>query len=266
MSLNETVTPATLLARKAGQQQIVGVTAYDYPSALLVDRAGLDFILVGDSLGPLMLGYTHVEQTTMADMVHHCAAVSRAATHALVIGDLPFGTYEVSPKQAARSAITLTQRGGVGAVKLEGGLEVVAAVRAVAAAHIPVFGHLSAFHSGGGSDNDRRETLITAARALEEAGAAALVIVGLPREIAQAVTEALTRIPTIGYQSGPHCDGQLLIGPSMLGLLPGDTPVPGPYGALGQQIQASYMQFISDVRERRFQGDFNDTAAGRSHR
>ncbi|HZC06515.1 MAG TPA: 3-methyl-2-oxobutanoate hydroxymethyltransferase [Ktedonobacterales bacterium] len=268
MAQNEKVTPATLLARKANQQPIVGLTAYDYPSALLADHAGLDFILVGDSLGPLMLGYSRVEQTTMADMIHHCAAVSRGAARALVVGDLPFGTYEVSPKQAARSAIRLTQRGGVGAVKLEGGLEVVAAVRAVAEAHIPVIGHLGMFHSGGpdASDDERRDTLVTAARALEDAGAAALVIVGLRDVHAQAVTAALTRIPTIGYQSGPHCDGQLLIGPTMLGLLPGDAPAPGPYGALGQQIQASFAQFVSDVRERRFHGDFNDSAAGTSHR
>lgn len=266
--MTQRVTPAALLAHKADRTPIVGLTAYDYPSGLLADRAGLDFILVGDSLGSLMLGYTRVEQTTMADMIHHCAAVSRAASQALVIGDLPFGTYEISPTQAVESAITLTQRGGVGAVKLEGGLEVVAAVRAVAAAHIPVVGHLGMFHSGGvgASADEQRETLVTAARALEEAGAAALVIVGLPNAHAEAVTAALQRIPTIGYQSGPHCDGQLLIGPTMLGLLPADAPVAGPYGALGQQIQASLAQFVRDVRERSFQGEFSDTAAGTSHR
>lgn len=262
------VTPATLLARKASGTPIVGLTAYDYPGGALADGAGVDFILVGDSLGPLILGYARVEQTTMADMIHHCAAVSRAASHALVVGDLPFGTYEVSSAAAVEHSIQLVRQGGVGAVKLEGGLEVVEAVRAVAAAHIPVVGHLAPSHSGepDASDDERRETLVTAARALEDAGAAALVVVGLPLAHAEAITAALRRIPSIGVQAGPHCDGQLLIGPAMLGLLPAGEPVAGAYGAFGQQMQDALARYVSDVRERRFQGDPGANPIGTVHR
>ena len=264
MTLTERISPKTLREHKAQHIPLAGLTAYDYPTAVLVDRAGVELILVGDSLGPMILGHERIEATTLADMIHHCRAVSRGAAHALVIGDLPFGAYEVSPQAAVEHAILLVKEGGVGAVKLEGGMEVVPAVQALAAARIPVVGHLTTAHVPITltAPEEQEQALVAAAQALEAAGADAIVLVGLSADHAAAITAALQRIPSIGYQSGPHCDGQLLITPAMLGLLPAENPVPGPYGALGVQVREACTRFVQDVRT----GTLADQMSGASTR
>jgi 3-methyl-2-oxobutanoate hydroxymethyltransferase len=249
------VTGQTLRTRKGKGEPIAGLTAYDYPTAVLIDRAGLDLVLVGDTLGRLILGKPRAEETTMEDMIHHCRAVSRGVRRAMVIGDMPFGSYEVSPTAAVENAIRLVKEGGVGAVKVEGGLDVVPAVRAIADAHVPVVGHLTPAHAGsGGSGGEAGDSLVHAARVLEGAGVAAIVLVGIAPEVARAITESLQTIPSIGYRSGPFCDGHLLVTPFMLGLLPVEAPQPGPYGALGQQLAETFSRFREDVFNRSFDG------------
>lgn len=246
--MNEPVSPQTLRARKRLGEPIAGLTAYDYPTAVLVDRAGLDLVLVGDSLGQLILGRARAEETTMEDMIHHCSAVGRGVVRAMLVGDMPFGSYEITPALAVENAIRLVKDGGVAAVKLEGGAEVAPAVRAVSAAHVTVIGHLSPAHVAGVlTEADEAQALIDAARALEDAGAAAVVLVGLALETARAVTVSLRTIPSIGFRSGPHCDGQLLVTPYMLGLTPPHNPLPGPYGALGDQLMETFTRFREDV-------------------
>ena len=246
--MDERVTPQTLRARKQSGEPIAGLTAYDYPTAVLVDRAGLDLVLVGDSLGQLILGKARIEDTTMEDMIHHCAAVSRGVARAMVIGDMPFGSYETDPAVAVENALRLVKDGGVAAVKVEGGAEVVPAVRAISAADVTVIGHLTPAHvADEPTEPDQATALVDAARALEDAGAAAIVLVGIPEETARAVTASLQTIPSIGYQSGPHCDGQLLVTPYMLGLIPPQNPVPGPYGAFGKQFLETFTRFRADV-------------------
>jgi 3-methyl-2-oxobutanoate hydroxymethyltransferase len=242
------ITVDTLRERKRNRRPVTGLTAYDYPTAVLVDRAELDLVLVGDSLGQMILGYRHAEETTMDDMIHHCRAVSRGATRAMVIGDMPFGSYEIAPETALHNAIRLVKEGGVSAVKVEGGTDVAPAVRAMSRVGIPVFGHLAPIHAGSPNGEESAEVpLVGAATALEEAGAAAVVLVGLEAKIAGRITAALRHIPSIGYRSGPHCDGQLLVTPYMIGLMPPEDPQPGPYAALGHQLLETFMRFRADV-------------------
>lgn len=237
------MTPDIFRECKRSGRPIAGLSAFDYPTALLVDRAGLDFVLVGDSLGVLALGHDRIEDTTMDEMVHHCRAVSRAVRRALVVGDLPSGSYETSPGAAVENARRLLHDGGVGAVKVEGGHEVVPSVRAIASVGIPAVGHLVPQHGGNDPEELRR-----AALELEEAGACAMVLVGLRPEWARAITESLTTIPTLGYGSGPHCNGQLLTTPAMLGLAHTDDFAPGPYGDLGRQMLEAFRRFGEEIR------------------
>jgi 3-methyl-2-oxobutanoate hydroxymethyltransferase len=253
--LTDRVTVATLRERKRTGAPIAGLTAYDYPTAAFVDRAGLDLVLVGDSLGQLALGYGRAEDTTMDDMVHHCRAVSRAVARAMVVGDMPFGSYEVSPTLAVQNAVRLVHEGGVSVVKLEGGEEVVPAVRAITAARIPAFGHLAPVHAGHTtSDDARADALVAAALALEAAGVSAIVLVGQEHETARRITAAVRACPTIGFLSGPFCDGQLLVTPYMLGLLPAHDPQPGPYGSLGAELIETFSRFRTDALNGTFRG------------
>jgi 3-methyl-2-oxobutanoate hydroxymethyltransferase len=244
--MSERVTVETLWERKRSGERIVGLSAFDYPTAVLVDRAGMDVVLVGDSLGQLALGHRRIEDTTMDEMIHHCKAVSRGVDRAVVIGDMPFGSYEVSPTLAVENAGRLVKEGGVTAVKVEGGLEVTPAVEAISAAHIPVVGHLTAAHLSG--NGDTVATGVEAACALEDAGVAAIVLVGLASEVAEAITKGLKQAPSIGYRSGPKCDGQLLVTPFMVGLAAGNDFEAGPYGALGMQLLEAFRRFGEDMR------------------
>jgi 3-methyl-2-oxobutanoate hydroxymethyltransferase len=267
--MSERILPATLRACKAAAEPLAALTAYDYPTAVLVDRAGLDVILVGDSLGVMLLGHDRIEATTLDEMIHHCRAVTRGARRALVVGDMPFGTYEGAPGDAVRNAIRLVKEGGVDAVKLEGGTEIVPAIQALTTARIPVFGHLAPAHVSdlAASPEARRAALAGAATAIEAAGACAVVLVGLAPDDAAAVTRALQSIPTLGYRSGPECDGQLLVTPYMLGLLPADAPEPGPYGALGAQLAEIFARFRADVQSGAFgMATRLELTADRAHR
>ena len=220
------VTILTLQSKKKRHEPLVMVTAYDYAAACLADAAALDIVLVGDSLGMVMLGHETTLPVTMDIMVHHCQAVARGIQHAFLIGDMPFGSYEADPKDAVRNAVQLMQEGGVAAVKLEGGREMLPAINAILAAGIPVMGHLgltpqSVSKFGGfrvqGKTAQAAYAMLEDALLLQEAGCFALVLEAIPAEVAAAITQRLT-IPTIGIGAGAGCDGQVLVYHDLLGL------------------------------------------------
>jgi 3-methyl-2-oxobutanoate hydroxymethyltransferase len=238
-------------------EKIVMLTAYDATMARLLDRAGVDVLLVGDSLGMVVLGYENTLSVTLADMIHHTRAVSRGASRALVVADMPFLTYQVSAEEAVRNAGRLVQEGGATAVKLEGGRPVVDVVRRLVDVGIPVMGHLglqpqSINKLGGYVRQARRpeeaEALLADAIALEEAGACAVVLEAIPPAAARKVTEGIG-IPTIGIGAGPDCDGQVLVSYDMLGLY--DVFVPPfvkQYANLADTVVAAAQQYAIDVR------------------
>ena len=225
-------TTHTLLQKKQHGEPITMLTAYDYPTALAVDQAGIDAILVGDSLGMVVLGYENTLPVTIDDMLHHCRAVARGARHALLIGDLPFMSYQVSVEQAVGNAGRFLQQAGMDAVKLEGGRERVDAIRAIVAAGIPVQGHLGltpqSVHQLGGFRAQGRTApaarrLLEDALMLQEAGCFSLVIESVPTRLAALVSQRL-EIPTIGIGAGAGCDGQVLVTHDLLGLFDRFTP------------------------------------------
>src|ERR1700752_1019262 len=232
-------------ARKRAGEKIVMLTAYDATMARLLDRAGVDALLVGDSLGHVILGLDTTLPVTLDAVIHHTAAVARGATRPLVVADMPFLTYQVSTEQALQNAARLFQEGGAAAVKLEGGRSVADAVRRLTAAGLPVMGHVGLtpqhVHRLGGMrqqarEEDAAQELIRDALALQDAGAFAIVVEAVPDTVAAAVTSRL-KIPTIGIGAGAYCDGQVLVSYDMLGL--SDTPVPKfvrQYAQLGESI------------------------------
>jgi 3-methyl-2-oxobutanoate hydroxymethyltransferase len=220
------VTPQTLLQSKQAATPITALTAYDYPTARLVDEAGIDLLLVGDSLGMAVLGYDNTLSVTMDDMLHHARAVRRGVQRAMLVTDLPYGSYQVSVEDTLRNALRLVKEAGSEAVKLEGGASQSSRVRALTAAEIPVLGHIgltpqSLYRMGGyqvqGRTQPAAEQLCVDALALEQAGAIAVVLEGIPRELAAQIT-ALLSIPTIGIGAGPECDGQILVFHDLFGL------------------------------------------------
>jgi len=226
------VTTRTLLDKKQRGEVITMLTAYDYPTALAVDQAGIDSILVGDSLGMVVLGYENTLPVTMADMLHHCRAVARGAKYALLVGDLPFMSYQVSAEQAMRNAGRFLQEAGMDAVKLEGGRERLDAIRAIVAAGIPVQGHLgltpqSVHQLGGFRSQGRTATaarrLLEDALMLQDARCFSIVIESVPTRLAALVSQRL-EIPTIGIGAGAGCDGQVLVTHDLLGLFDRFTP------------------------------------------
>jgi 3-methyl-2-oxobutanoate hydroxymethyltransferase len=252
---------------KARGERIVMLTAYDATMAGLLDRAGIDVLLVGDSLGQVILGLDTTIPVTLDAVIHHTRAVARGASRALVVADMPFLTYQVSAEEALRNAARLFQEGGAAAVKLEGGLHVAEVVRRLTAAGLPVMGHVGLtpqhVHRLGGMRQQAREEgaaqeLIRDALALEEAGAFAVVVEAVP----EAVTSRL-KIPTIGIGAGPHCDGQVLVSYDVLGLF--DAFVPSfvrQYARLAELILSAAKEFASDVR----QGAYPPAAAARHNR
>ncbi|MBE3073796.1 MAG: 3-methyl-2-oxobutanoate hydroxymethyltransferase [Actinobacteria bacterium] len=217
---------------KEQSRKIKMITAYDYPMAALVDQSPMDMILVGDSLGMVVLGYESTVPVTMEEMIHHTRAVMRGARNTFVVADLPFMSYQVSSKEALRNAGRLVKEGGADAVKLEGGSSVAETVRAMVSAGIPVMGHLgltpqTATMLGGlkvqGKDEAAARTILSDARLLEEAGAFALVLEAIPAQLAELVTSRLS-IPTIGIGAGAGCDGQVLVLHDILGLFQRFTP------------------------------------------
>ena len=220
------VTTATLLEMKARGEKITMLTAYDYPTACLLDEAGIDMLLVGDSVGNVVLGYEDTLPVTMDEMIHHTRAVARGARRAMVVGDMPFLSYQASLPEAVLNAGRFLKEGGAQAVKLEGGSERANVVRALVETGIPVMGHLgltpqSVHQLGGfrvqGKDEAAARRLLDSALALEEAGIFSLVLEAIPAELAAQVTSRL-QVPTIGIGAGPDCDGQVLVVHDMLGL------------------------------------------------
>ena len=220
------VTVPHVLDRKLHGEKITCLTAYDYPTARLVDEAGIDLILVGDSLAEVVLGYGSTIPVTVDEILHHLRAVRRATRRALLIADLPFGAYHVDGVEALKSSVRFLKEGGAEAVKIEGGKKRASLIRRMVNAEIPVMGHIGltpqSLHVLGGHRVQGRTPesavqLLTDAQAVEDAGAFALVVEGVPRELAAIITQRL-RIPTIGIGAGPDCDGQVLVVHDLLGL------------------------------------------------
>lgn len=257
------VTTATVKQMKIEGRPITMLTAYDYPMARMVDEAGIDIILVGDSLGNVVLGYDSTLPVTMEDMIHHVKAVCRGAARAMVVADMPFLSYQVSVEEAVRNAGRFLKETGAQSVKLEGGREVADAVRAIVNAGIPVMGHLgltpqSIHQLGGfkvqGKDESAAKKLIADAKALEEAGVFSIVLECVPTPLAKMLTEMLN-VATIGIGAGPHCDGQVLVTHDLLGLYPGFTPkFVKKYVNFHENVAAVLKQYKLEVEERSFPG------------
>ena len=257
-----------LAAMKARGEKIAVLTAYDATLARLLDTAGIDVLLVGDSLGMVVLGYETTLPVTLDAMVHHTAAVSRGARRALVVADMPFLTFQVTVAEAVRNAGRLIQEGGAAAVKLEGGRAVLEVVERLVNVGIPVMGHLGllpqSVHQAGGyvrqaTDSESADALVEDALALEQAGAFAVVVESIPAHVARTVTARL-RIPTIGIGAGPDCDGQVLVSYDMLGLFGGVVPpFVKQYARLGDTVVAAARQYRDDVRTGTYARTTNDT-------
>ncbi len=247
--------------KKNKGEPITMLTAYDYPTAVAVDQAGVDSILVGDSLGMVVLGYQNTLPVTMEDMLHHCKAVARGASYALLIGDMPFMSYQVSVEQAVANAGRFLQEAGMDAVKLEGGVERAEAVRQIVAAGIPVMGHLGltpqSVHQLGGWRSQGRtasaaKRLLDDALALEAAGAFSVVLESVPDRLAEYISQRLS-IPTIGIGAGVGCDGQVLVTHDLLGLFDRFTPsFVKQYAQIHEVMNAAFTGYIEDVEDKRF--------------
>lgn len=262
-SSRKKVTTLALRQKKERGEPISMLTAYDYPTALALDQAGLDSILVGDSLGMVVLGYENTLPVTMEDMLHHSKAVARGAKSALLIGDMPFMSYQASVAEAVRNAGRFLQEGGMDAVKLEGGHERTDAIRAIVAAGIPVMGHLGltpqSVHQLGGFRPQGKtalaaQRLLEDAYLLEEAGCFGIVLESVPARLAQLISHKLS-IPTIGIGAGAGCDGQVLVTHDLLGLFERFTPkFVKKYADLHAEMQHAFSEYISDVQARSFPG------------
>lgn len=255
------VTTSTFRNKKANGEPISMLTAYDYAAAMAMDRAGVDSILVGDSLGMVVLGYETTLPVTMEDMLHHSKAVARGASKALLIGDMPFMSYQVSVADAVRNAGRFLQEAGMDAVKLEGGREREGAIRAIAEAGIPVMGHLGltpqSVHQFGGFRAQGKKAaaahrLIEDAEVLQDAGCFAVVLEAIPSRLAGLVSDRLN-IPTIGIGAGPDCDGQVLVSHDLLGLFDRFTPrFVKRYAQLHDDLEQAFSAFVHDVESRAF--------------
>jgi len=258
---------------KRRAEKITMLTAYDATMARLFDRAGLDALLVGDSLGMVVLGQETTLPVTLDQMIHHTRAVSHGAERALVVADMPFLTYQITVTDAVRNAGRLLQEGGAAAVKLEGGRPIVDVVRRLVDVGIPVMGHLgvlpqSVHQMGGyakrGTLPQDSEAIIADSAALEQAGAFAIVLESIPSELARAVT-AQVGIPTIGIGAGPDCDGQILVSYDMLGLFDRFTPpFVKQYARLGDEIVRATQAYIEDVHAGRYPATPAEAAGART--
>ena len=259
---NARVTAPDVAARKGGDAPLVMITAYDAPSARVVNASGADMILVGDSLAMVVLGYDDTLQVTTADMAHHVAAVARTRPHALVVGDLPWLSYHVSRDETVMNAASLI-RAGAGAVKLEGGRKRLDAIQAILDAEIPVMGHIGltpqSIHALGGfkvqgKQLDAAKRLVDDAVALSEAGCFAIVLEAVPDGVARMITETVP-IPTIGIGAGRHCDGQELVWHDLLGFSGTERRLPKfvrQYASLEADATAAVTAFVADVHEGKF--------------
>src|SRR5437899_1048798 len=276
---NGKITVPELLQRKSraagshsNSQKITCLTAYDYPTARLLDEAGVDLILVGDSLGMVVLGQENTLQVTIDEMLHHARAVRRGTHRALMVVDMPYGSYHTDSAESLRNAVRFVKEAGAEAVKVEGGERRLELIARLTEAEIPVMGHVgltpqSVNALGGyrvqGKTADAAVQLIRDAHAVEAAGAFAVVLEAMPRELAAQITREL-RIPTIGIGAGPDCDGQILVLHDILGLA--FTPLPKfarRYAPLGEIISGAVRQYCQDVREGGFPSDAESYHAAR---
>ena len=257
------VKKSVLTFRNARQKNVrlTMLTAYDYSTAKLIDASGVDSVLVGDSLGMVMLGYEDTLSVTMEDMIHHTKAVARGVKDALVVSDLPFMSYQTSVYDAVSNAGRLIKEGRAQAVKLEGGIEVCPQIKAIVEASIPVMAHLgltpqSVNAFGGfkvqGKDEEAARSLIEQAKAVEAAGAFAVVLECIPAKLAELITNSIS-IPTIGIGAGNGCDGQVLVYQDMLGLYSDFTPkFVKRYAEIGPQMQTAIEDYITEVKSGAF--------------
>lgn len=258
---NKKFTVSSFLKAKKDDEKISMLTAYDYSTAKLLDEAGVDSLLVGDSLGMVMLGYENTLQVTVDDMVHHCKAVTRGAKRAMVIGDMPFLSYHISVEDTIRNAGRLVQEGGAHAVKLEGGREVVDKIKAIVDAQIPVIGHLGLTPQsinifGGfkvqGKNEEQAQKIVEDALLLQEAGVFAIVLECVPEKLAKLISEKL-KVPTIGIGAGKYCDGQVLVTQDMLGMYTDFVPkFVKQYSNLCDSIKESTKRYIEEIKEGQF--------------
>ena len=258
------VTVPWILERKLQGEKISCLTAYDYPTARLVDETGIDLILVGDSLGQVVLGYDSTVPVTVEEILHHLRAVRRATRRALLVADLPYGAYHVNEEKSLEVAIRYVKEGGAEAVKLEGGRKRAPLVRRMVDAEVPVMAHIGltpqSVHAMGGykvqgKTLESASELLADAEALEDAGAFALILEGMPRELAAIVTQRL-RIPTLGIGAGPDCDGQILVFHDLVGLssLPRAKFV-RPYADIAANLRQALARFREDIVRGRFPDD-----------
>ncbi|MCL5004920.1 MAG: 3-methyl-2-oxobutanoate hydroxymethyltransferase [Acidobacteria bacterium] len=258
------ITVPAILERKLHGEKITSLTAYDYPTARLIDEAGIDIVLVGDSLAQVMLGYDSTLPLTAEEMLHHLRAVRRGVQRALVVADLPYGSYHLGEKEALETSLRFVKQGGAEAVKIEGGKNRARLIRRLVGAEIPVMGHIGltpqSIHRMGGYSVQGRSlesanTLLADAQALEDSGAFAVVLEAIPRELAAIVTRRL-RIPTIGIGAGPECDGQILVFHDVVGLTFGrSAKFVRPYANLGQALHDALTRFKGDVLGSRYPSD-----------
>jgi 3-methyl-2-oxobutanoate hydroxymethyltransferase len=257
-------TVATFKKAKLENKKLTMLTAYDYSTAKLMDEAGINGILVGDSLGMVMLGYEDTLPVTMEDMIHHTKAVAKGAKNALIIADMPFMSYQTSVYDAVKNAGRLIKEGCAHAVKLEGGEEVCPQIKAIVDASIPVMAHIgltpqSVNVFGGfkvqGKEEDTARKLIEAAKAVEKAGAFSVTLEGIPAKLAQIITRSIS-IPTIGIGAGNGCDGQVLVYQDMLGMFSDFVPkFVKRYANIGEEMKAAFAKFIEEVQEGVFPGE-----------
>ena len=259
-------TVSTIQKQKEQGDKITMLTCYDYSTAKLMDEVGINTILVGDSLGMTVLGYEDTLSVTMEDMIHHCAAVTRGAKNALVIGDMPFMSYQVSIEQAVMNAGRLMKEGRVQMVKLEGGAAVCPQIEAIVKASIPVCAHIgltpqsiNAF--GGfkiqGKSLEAAKQLVEDAKAIEDAGASMVVLEGIPAKLAQVITDTIN-IPTIGIGAGVGCDGQVLVYQDMLGMFTDFKPkFVKVFADTGNYMKNAFTSYINEVKDGSFPAEEN---------
>lgn len=260
---NKSVTVATLLDMKRKGVKIAMLTAYDHPTARIADEAGVDVVLVGDSVAMTKLGYDSTLPVTFEEMLHHVKAVKRGLTRALLVADMPYLSYELDAKEAARYAGRFLKEGGAHAVKLEGGMEVAPIIKELIKVNVPVFGHLgltpqAVNRFGGYKVQGRRpedaERILTEARVLEGAGVCGVVLECVPSDLAKEITKRL-QIPTIGIGAGIHCDGQVLVSDDMLGLSEnGPMKFVKRYADVRAQSLRAVSEYCREVREGAFPG------------
>ena len=262
--MGDKITVPHIQNMKQRGEKITCLTAYDYAFARIIDEAGVEILLVGDSLGCVVQGGQNTLAVTMDEMIYHTRLVVRGRKRALVIGDMPFMSYQASKEQALKNAGRFIKGAGAEAVKLEGGVAVRETIEAIVRAGIPIMGHIgltpqSVHQFGGyriqGREKNRREMVLRDAVAVEEAGAFSVVLEGMPLDLAQEITERLT-IPTIGIGAGVHCDGQVLVIHDMLGLFDDFTPkFVKRYADVKTAMTGAVKEFIGEVKERKFPGE-----------